>query len=127
MGLHTNDSTARRMGSWPAAQFPPHALPGIRPAETPRRLERQTYFLEDHTSGEEKTRLAPSNDVNWRSQRIRAGMARRKKSGVHVGRPRLAIDPKRVKKLAAQMSTREIAQQLGCSKSYVQYVLAKSA
>src|SRR5216683_543030 len=127
MGLHSDDSFARRLGSWPAAQFPSGPLSGIWPGEAPRPLERQTRFMEDHTSGEEKTRLAPQSDVNSLSHRIRRGIERAKKRGVRVGRPPLPIDPRKVKKLAAQKSLREVAEQLGCSKSYVERILLKYA
>jgi DNA invertase Pin-like site-specific DNA recombinase len=62
-----------------------------------------------------------------RSNRIRLGMERARKRGVKLGRPRLRINLKRLKKLAAQKSLREIAGQLGCSKSCVQIRLAKAS
>ncbi len=60
-----------------------------------------------------------------RSQVTRVGMDRAKKRGVRIGRPRLPLDLKKLKKLAAQMSHREIARQMGCSYSRVQRALAK--
>jgi len=127
VGVHSHDSFARRVGGWPTAKFPPRPLPQIWPDQAPRPLERQTRSLEDHTSGEEKTRLASQGDVNSLSHRIRRGIERAKKRGVRVGRPPLPIDPKKVKKLAAQKSLREVAEQLGCSKSYVERILLKYA
>src|SRR5260370_35666907 len=108
MGLDSVHSSVSRLGRCPAAQFPSRSLPGIRPGEAPRPLERQTHFVEDHTSGEEKTRLAPQDNVNLQSQRTRLGMERAEKRGVRIGRPRLRIDLKILKKLAAQMALREI-------------------
>lgn len=71
--------------------------------------------------------LAPdfSYSESSRSHRIRLGMERARKRGVKLGRPRLRINLKRLKRLAAQMSLREIAGQMGCSKSFVQKTLAK--
>jgi len=64
---------------------------------------------------------------NSRSNRTRMGMERARKRGVILGRPRLRINLRRLKKLAAQGRTlREIAEALGCSKSCVQKKLAKT-
>ena len=64
---------------------------------------------------------------NSRSNRIRMGMERARRRGVRLGRPPLKLKLKRLKKLAAQKSLREIAEQLGCSKSCVQVRLAKAS
>ncbi len=69
-----------------------------------------------------------AKDLNYsessHSNRVRLGMQRAKRRGVRLGRPRLPLDPKKLKKLAAQMSLREIARQMGCSKSCVQRALS---
>lgn len=59
-----------------------------------------------------------------RSNRIRMGMQRAQKRGVKLGRPRLIVNKRKIRKLAHKMSIREIAIHLGCSKSYVQKTLA---
>lgn len=59
------------------------------------------------------------------SNRVRLGMERVRKRGVRLGRPPFPIDRKKVKKLAAHLSLREIAKRMGCSTSVVQRALAK--
>lgn len=74
-----------------------------------------------------KTLTLPK-DLNYselsRSNRVRLGMERARKRGVRLGRPRLSVNRKKLKKLAAHRSLREIAKEMGCSKSFVQRELA---
>lgn len=60
------------------------------------------------------------------SNRVRLGMERARKRGVRLGRPPLLLDRKRLKNLAAHLSLREIAKRMGCSKSFVQRILARN-
>lgn len=49
------------------------------------------------------------------SHRVRSGMTNAKRKGIHLGRPKLVIDPDKVRRLAQTQSYREVAKTLGIS------------
>ena len=60
------------------------------------------------------------------SERVRAGLDRARAKGKHLGRPQVAVDVARIARLRAQgRSIREIAGELGYTRSLVHKTLAK--
>jgi DNA invertase Pin-like site-specific DNA recombinase len=61
------------------------------------------------------------------SQRVKAGLETARAKGKRLGRPRVAVDATRIGRLRSQgRSIREIARELGCSRSVVHKTLAES-
>jgi DNA invertase Pin-like site-specific DNA recombinase len=61
------------------------------------------------------------------SQRVKAGLETARAKGKRLGRPRVAVDATRIGRLRSQgRSIREIAQELGCSRSVVHKTLTES-
>jgi len=65
---------------------------------------------------------------NTMSNRIRAGMARAKRGGAQIGRPRLLLDHQRLKEMNEDgYSVREIAAALGTTRTTIHRYLMKLA
>jgi DNA invertase Pin-like site-specific DNA recombinase len=61
------------------------------------------------------------------SQRVKAGLETARAKGKSLGRPRVAVDATRIGRLRSQgRSIREIAREMGCSRSIVHKTLADS-
>jgi DNA invertase Pin-like site-specific DNA recombinase len=60
-------------------------------------------------------------------ERVRSGIANRKAKGLRIGRKPVAVDPARITALRGQgLSIREIAAQLGCSRSVIHRTVPKT-
>jgi DNA invertase Pin-like site-specific DNA recombinase len=60
-------------------------------------------------------------------ERVRAGLRNARAKGKKLGRPRVAVDPAKIARLRAQgRSIREIANELGYSRSLVHKTIANS-